>query len=120
MNQHVNTENIRPNPTKDHLRIQHSYLRNQATGIEFIQKVVPQGQGGNERKGTHARESVRSNAEPARSQVEANESAEEGSVEMGLGGGGQNRIFGEEGGESSDGDQRVVEAVVRKVESSIG
>jgi len=62
---------------------------------------------------------VRGNAEPATSQVEANERAEEGSVEMGLGGGDKNRIFGEEGGESSDGDQRVVRAVVRRVESSI-
>lgn len=63
---------------------------------------------------------MRGNAEPATSQVEPNECAEEGSVEMGLHGGNQNRIFGEEGEESSDADQRVVGTAVRRVESSIG
>lgn len=91
-----------------------------------MQELVPQRQRGNKTKATHARENTRGGDEPATCQVEANEGAEEGSIEMGLLGWDQNRIFVDLRGEPSDGskgsgNQRVVVVrMVRRVGGSGG
>ncbi|KAL6129656.1 hypothetical protein ACLB2K_073005 [Fragaria x ananassa] len=77
VNHYVAGENIRHNPTGEHLRVKKGYLRSQTRDIEMMKKPIPKRKTRKEAMTSHREKGVGSIGESAAGQVEVYEGAKE-------------------------------------------